>query len=188
MNIVQKGGTHMNAVTSLRSAVRLPARKASRVSLLAAVFIGGIGLGAAAPVVVGQDDATPVGDGATSIDCEVTNPGVGAEPFTRTELFFGTNKPDDTQVTEEEFDAFIDEEITPRFPAGLTLLSGYGQFQNESDEIIEEDSFLLILLYPFETDGTSSELIEEIRDEYETQFEQESVLRADDGVPVCASF
>lgn len=178
----------MNAVTSLRSAIRLPARKASRVSLLVAVFLGGIGLGAAAPVVLGQDDATPVGDGTTQVDCEVTNPGVGAEPFTRTELFFGSSRPNDTEVTEEEFDAFIDDEITPRFPAGLTLLTGFGQFQGEDGEIGEETSFLLILLYPFETDGTSSELIEEIRDEYETQFEQESVLRADDGVPVCASF
>jgi Protein of unknown function (DUF3574) len=185
--IVQKGGKSMNAVTSLLSAVRLPARKASRVSLLAAVLVGGIGLGAAAPVVLGQDDATPI-DAAAGVDCEVTNPGVGAEPFTRTELFFGSTKPDDTEVTEEEFDAFIDEEITPRFPAGLTLLTGYGQFLGEDGEIGEETSFVLILLYPFETDGTSSELIEEIRDEYETQFEQESVLRADDGVPVCASF
>jgi hypothetical protein len=179
----------MNTVQLLLSAVRHPVRRASRVSLLAAVLIGGIGLGAAAPVVLGQgDDATPIGDGTTGVDCEVTGPGVGAEPFTRTELFFGTSRPDGSAVTEEEFDGFIDEEITPRFPAGLTLLSGYGQFQNESDEIIEEDSYLLILLYPVETDGTSSELIEEIRDEYETQFEQESVLRADDGVPVCASF
>ncbi len=179
----------MNALRSLLSAIRLPARSATWVSLLAAVLVGGIGLGAAAPVVLGQgDDATPIGDGTTGVDCEVTGPGVGAEPFTRTELFFGTTRPDGSVVTEEEFDAFIDEEITPRFPAGLTLLSGYGQFQNEGGEIIEEDSFLLILLYPFETDGASSDLIEEIRDAYETQFEQESVLRADDAIPVCASF
>ncbi len=177
-----------HAFQSLLTSVLLPAHAVGRASLLVAVLAGGIGLGAAAPAVLGQDDATPVEDNATGVDCEVTGPRVGSEPFTRTELFFGTARPDGSEVTEEEFDAFIDEEITPRFPAGLTLLTGYGQFQSDGGEIIEEDSFLLILLYPFETDGTSSELIEEIRDEYETQFEQESVLRADDGVPVCVSF
>src|SRR5262245_20034140 len=50
-----------------------------------------------------------------------------AEPFIRTELYFGTAKPDGV-VTDEEFHLFLDTEITPRFPDGLTLLKGDGQF------------------------------------------------------------
>ena len=63
----------------------------------------------------------------------------------RTELFFGTAKPDGV-VTEEEFLAFVDAEITPRFPDGLTLLKGDGQFRGEDGVIIKEESFVLILL------------------------------------------
>lgn len=30
-------------------------------------------------------------------------------------------------VTDEEFSQFLNDEVTPRFPDGLTLLKGYGQ-------------------------------------------------------------
>ena len=77
----------------------------------------------------------------------------------------------------EEWDAFLDAEITPRFPAGLTVVTGLGQYQNESGEVVQERSEVLILLYPEADARESSALLEEIRDAYETQFEQNSVLR-----------
>ncbi len=178
----------LNSISSLLSAVGLPARYAGKGVLLVAVLTAGVAAGAVAPAVMGQDDATPVASDVLVPDCGAIAPGVGAEPFTRTELFFGTTRPDDSTVTDEEWNAFLDEEITPRFPAGLTVLMGDGQFENASGEIIEEESIVLILLYPVDDTGKSSDLIEEIRDAYETAFEQESVLRADGGVPVCASF
>ena len=107
--------------------------------------------------------------------------------FARTELFFGTAKPDGA-VTEEEFLAFLDQEVTPRFPDGLTLLKGDGQFRGEDGVIIKEDSFLLILLYPLEGFRVSSRRIDAIRRLYTTQFQQESVLRVDDPFAVRVSF
>jgi hypothetical protein len=99
--------------------------------------------------------------------------------FTRTELFFGSLKPDGSLVSEEAFLGFLDAEITPRFPNGLTLLTGLGQFLNAKGVIIQEPSRLLILLYPVEEWQDSSEKIEQIREQYKQMFEQESVLRAD---------
>lgn len=96
----------------------------------------------------------------------------------RTELYFGTEQSDGTPVTEADFEQFVDDVITPRFPDGLTLLTGYGQFRNSEDVIIEEQSFLLILLYPRDDTAANSE-IEEIRELYKGAFEQESVLRVD---------
>jgi hypothetical protein len=107
--------------------------------------------------------------------------------FARTELFFGTAKPDGV-VTDQEFLAFIDAVVTPRFPAGLTLLKGNGQFQTDDGEIIKESSFLLILLYPVEEFRESSRRIDVIRRRYTTQFQQESVLRVDDPFAVRVSF
>lgn len=107
--------------------------------------------------------------------------------FARTELFFGTAKPDGV-VTDEEFLAFIDAVVTPRFPAGLTLLKGTGQFQTDDGEIIKESSFLLILLYPVEDVRESSRRIDVIRRRYTTQFQQESVLRVDDPFAARVSF
>jgi Protein of unknown function (DUF3574) len=99
--------------------------------------------------------------------------------FYRTELYFGSEKPDGSEVTEEELERFVDDEVTPRFPDGLTLLSGEGQFRDSSGEIVEEPSYVLILLYP-PHDREASDEIEEIREDYKREFEQESVLRVDD--------
>lgn len=111
----------------------------------------------------------------------------GSSAFARTELFFGTAKPDG-EVTEEEFLAFLDDQITPRFPDGLTVLRGDGQFRGENGEIIKEDSFLLILLYPVEDFAPSNRKIEAIRQLYKDAFQQESVLRVDDPIAVRVSF
>jgi len=112
----------------------------------------------------------------------------GSLSFARTELFFGTGKPDGTAVTEAEFFAFIDEQVTPRFPDGLTVLRAEGQFRGENDVIVKEHSFVLILLYPVEDFRPSSRKINEIRRKYNAQFDQESVLRVDDPLAVRVSF
>ena len=99
--------------------------------------------------------------------------------FTRTELFFGSLKPDGSVVSEEAFLGFLTAEITPRFPNGLTLLTGFGQFLTAQGVMHQEPSRLLILLYPVENERHSSEKIEQIREQYKRMFHQEAVLRAD---------
>ncbi len=120
--------------------------------------------------------------------CELVAEEAEAEPWVRTELFFGTAKPDGSAVTESEWRAFLDSEVTPRFPDGLTVLSGNGQWQEDDGDIIQERSKIVVLLYPRVALDESNEEIEAIRTAYETQFQQQSVLRADDDRPVCASF
>jgi hypothetical protein len=82
-------------------------------------------------------------------------------------------------VTEEEFRTFLDDQITPRFPDGLTVMKGDGQFRDAQDHIIKEASFILVLLYPIDSVTVSHRRIERIRECYLRQFQQESVLRAD---------
>ena len=110
------------------------------------------------------------------------------EEFIRTELFFGSAKPDGTVVTEADWQQFLNTHITPRFPDGLTVLGGFGQFRNSDGIIVRERSTVLILLYPVQTRRSSSEKIEQIRRLYKAAFQQESVLRADDVLPVKVSF
>ena len=81
-------------------------------------------------------------------------------------------------VTKAEFMQFVDGEVTPRFPDGLTLLSGYGQFLDSSGVIEKERSMVLILFYPL-TAFDANKKIQEIRETYKSQFQQESVLRVD---------
>lgn len=108
----------------------------------------------------------------------------GAKAFVRTELFFGLSRPGGV-VSESEFQAFVDGQVTPRFPDGLTLLAGTGQFRDASGTILVEGAKLLILLYPRQ-DREADAKIEQIRREYRRAFQQQSVLRADD--LSCVSF
>lgn len=169
------------------------------IALALALFVGGMGASTFGPMlmreiglasVAAQDESTPVAIDTTQStnSCFVDSDGAQAEPWARSELFFGTTKPDGAAFTNEEWLQFLKDEVTPRFPDGLTVLTGLGQWRDSSGTIIQERSNDLIILYPLSTALESSTKLEEIRDAYEQQFNQSSVLRADDGVPDCTSF
>lgn len=80
-------------------------------------------------------------------------------------------------MSDDEFKNFLDAEVTPRFPDGLTLLTGFGQFRNSRGMIIQERAKLL--LYLLEGASEASDQLEAIRATYKTRFQQESVLRVD---------
>ena len=48
----------------------------------------------------------------------------GAAAYARLELLFGLGKQGGGEVSEEEWRAFLETEVTPRFPDGLTVLDG----------------------------------------------------------------
>ncbi|MCX4668003.1 DUF3574 domain-containing protein [Streptomyces sp. NBC_01381] len=103
------------------------------------------------------------------------------DAYTETRLFFGTERPDGgPDVTDEQFMAFIDDEVTPSFPDGLTVQDGRGQWRDSNGKIERERSYELILLYPTSEARKRDPQIEEIRSDYEKQYAQDSVARLDD--------
>jgi Protein of unknown function (DUF3574) len=135
-----------------------------------------IGIAAAADDPADHHSTAPASAPACGVD-------LFGDQFVRTELFFGLSRPRG-RITESQFGRFVDEEVTPRFPDGLTVLSGLGQFRLESGEIIEEKSKVLVILHG--GDDVASKELEEIRSEYIEQFDQQSVLRTDEAS--CVSF
>ena len=109
----------------------------------------------------------------------------GAFPMARLELYFGTQRPGGAPVTEAEWAAFLDEEVTPRFPDGLTVLEGNGQWRNSKGVITKETSTVMVILY--EPAAEKETAIEDIRAAYKDRFDQESVMRVD-GPTQCVSF
>ena len=177
----------MEVTSPARRSLRQLARQVQLPVLVLALVASGAGIGVFASAHA-QSDATPVGTAAQGVDlCPDEVTGTGSEPWLQSELYFGTTKDDGTAYSEDEFRAFLDKEITPRFPDGLTLLTGFGQYRNSQGVIAKERSEVLIILFPSDTATESSKKLEEIRNLYETQFHQESVLRAD-STPVCTSF
>src|SRR5215475_14106435 len=89
-----------------------------------------------APVTFAQDRA-PIGVSvqASAQDNPDRQKRFEASPFIRTELYFGRNKPDGTEVSRKEFDGFLSGFVTERFPDGLTVLNGRGQFLNSKGDV-----------------------------------------------------
>jgi hypothetical protein len=101
--------------------------------------------------------------------------------YIETRLFFGTERPDGgPDVTDEQFMAFVDRNVTPGFPSGLTIQDGRGQWRDSNGTIEKERSYELILLYPAQEAASRSPLIERIREAYKKTYGQDSVARLDE--------
>jgi hypothetical protein len=107
--------------------------------------------------------------------------------YLRTEMFFGMDKPTGGTVSEDEWQKFVEEVVTPRFPDGLTVDDALGQYL-DGKTLIREKSKQLILLYPRRFKTASGRKIEEIRRAYIKAFDQRSVLRVDLSGNVLVSF
>lgn len=126
------------------------------------------------------EQSRPVADGtATGELCHAP-----ARPMVRLELLFGTARPDGRAVTDADWAGFLDREVTPRFPAGLTVLRGLGQWRGSDGRLTRERSNVVIIWYE-PTDRTEAD-IEAIRHAYERQFDQQSVMRVES--VSCVSF
>ncbi|HEX3501536.1 MAG TPA: DUF3574 domain-containing protein [Stellaceae bacterium] len=94
-----------------------------------------------------------------------------------TELFFGLSRPDGTIIGEAEWQSFLAETVTPRFPAGFTILAAEGQWrQDDTATIVRESSRILLIVHRA---GEDEAAIAALIDAYKTRFRQQSVLRLD---------
>lgn len=97
----------------------------------------------------------------------------GQESMRMAQLFFGRKAAGDGVVSDADFQKFVDEEITPRFPAGLTVLDGGGQWRGAENKLIREASKVVLIVMPGSGDRAK---IDQVRDAYKKRFSQDSVL------------
>ena len=81
----------------------------------------------------------------------------------------------DVDVTLAEWQNFVNEVVTPKFPAGLTIVDSAGQWRNAHGRIEQEPSKLLVLLHPRSAEIDAQ--IDEIRALYCQRFKQEAVMK-----------
>ena len=99
----------------------------------------------------------------------------GSDRYAEYQLFLGRSTGAGGEVSDEQWAAFLAEAVTPRFPDGLTVLDAAGQWRDGAGAIQRERSKLLWILAP--PGDEARRLIDEISEEYERRFNQESVLR-----------
>jgi uncharacterized protein DUF3574 len=95
-----------------------------------------------------------------------------------TKLYFGLGPVDDPDkgVSEARWREFLDKEVTPRFPSGLSVVDVYGQWQGKKNPTPSRlRSKLLIIDYPDTQENRDK--VEAIRAAWKQQTGQLSVLR-----------
>ena len=107
---------------------------------------------------------------------------IGDSTMVRDVLYFGRNRPRSGVVTDLEWQEFLDQVVTPRFPAGLTVVSADGQWRGQNGSLEHERAEVLTLFHA--GDAVARRAVSEVIAEYKRRFQQEAVLR--ERTPTCA--
>jgi hypothetical protein len=116
--------------------------------------------------------------GAQLLDCRG-----GQRPTEVAQLLFGRNIGNRIGVSESAWTRFLDREIVPRFPDGLTVFDATGRYRL-ANRVAREPSKIVEIALP----GTPEDMVRlnEIVEAYKSRFKQQSVgliVR-----PACVSF
>jgi hypothetical protein len=141
--------------------VSRPVTEPTRRRLWVLVTLGAVAACAAPPAAVAPKPSTA---------CEARD-----TALVRDVLYFGRNRPSGGEVADADWERFLDEVVTPRFPAGLTVVEARGRWRGRSGTVESERTEVVTLLHA--ADSASQRAIEEIAMEYKRRFDQEAVLR-----------
>lgn len=123
---------------------------------------------------------------APTLQGDAAHPGA-TKGWVDTRLYFGLGPADrpDRGVSEADWRGFLDREVTPRFPDGLSVLDVYGQWQGKNQTTPERlRTKCLIIEYP---DTAENRLkVEAIRAAWKQKTGDQSVMRVTE--PAAVSF
>jgi hypothetical protein len=108
--------------------------------------------------------------------------------YYRTELYMGRSIPGGGEVSDQDWEEFLSDTVTTRFPEGFTVLTGRGQWREASGKVAKELSQVLVFLYKKADRKPAGAKIDEIKREYIRRFRQEAVIRIDFGRTVLVAF
>jgi hypothetical protein len=103
--------------------------------------------------------------------------------YMRTNLYFGMAH-NNGSVTDSEWQAFVREEVTPRFPDGLTFWTASGQWRRPNGSIGVEQARVLLVVHSRTSQAQTA--IRAIAERYKSMFKQDSVMS--ETAAVCAQF
>ncbi len=141
-------------------------------SSIPAVLLAALLSGCAHPPVVSAPATAPA-----TLTGDPAHPGQ-TQGWVDTKLYFGLGFADhpDNGVSEAQWRDFLDKEVSPRFPAGLSVVDVYGQWQGKNQTTPERlRSKMLIIDYPDTADNRAR--IEAIRAAWKQRTGDQSVMR-----------
>ena len=104
------------------------------------------------------------------------------KPAVAIDLYFGRDIEGGGEITDAEWNAFLAEVVTSRFPDGLSVFDAAGQYREPSGRVVRERSKRLAVVV-FDAPAHRAR-IDEIIAAYKHRFGQYGVFRVEQ--PVCA--
>jgi hypothetical protein len=102
------------------------------------------------------------------------------KPALQVDLYFGRETDKGREVTEAEWAAFLNEEVTPRFADGLSVLDVRGQYRSPQGAIERERTKLLVVVV-FDSPGHRAR-VQAVVDAYTRRWGQHGVFRVEHAV------
>ncbi len=102
----------------------------------------------------------------------------------QTTLYYGLTRQGGKLITAQEWQQYVDNDVTPGFRDGLTTFDAQGQWLGSNGKVSKEPSKALMLIHS--VDAQTDAKIDTLREIYKARFAQESVMRVDQ--PVCVQF
>ena len=101
---------------------------------------------------------------------------ISTQSWTRTELYYGAGRLPASGERDIRWEKYINEVVTPRFPEGLTLLEGTGQWRVKEGQTPRRNRTRILILIHEDTPKKSQQ-VDEIRTIWKEISGQQSVLR-----------
>ena len=113
---------------------------------------------------------------APTLEGDAAHPG-HTQGWVDTKLYFGLGPADhlDQGISEASWREFLDKEVTPRFPAGLSALEAYGQWQGKNEREPERLRSKMLVIYYLDN-GENRGKIAAIRAAWKAKTGDQSVL------------
>ena len=124
-----------------------------------------------------HNPVTPSVATAPTLQGDAAHPGQ-TKGWVDTKLYFGLGPVEHPEqgVSEADWRGFLDREVTPRFPDGLSVVDVYGQWQGKNQTTPERlRSKMLIIDYPDTAENRAK--VEAIRSAWKQKTGDQSVLR-----------
>jgi len=102
------------------------------------------------------------------------------KPALQVELYFGRDADKGREVSEAEWAAFLNEEVTPRFPDGLSVIDVRGQYRNPDGRLVRERTKLIVVVV-FDVPAHVPK-VQAIVDSYNRRHGQHSVFHVEHAV------
>ncbi len=128
----------------------------------------------------------PANAAAPTLTGDPAHPGL-TEGWVDTKLYFGLGPADKPErgISEERWRGFLDIEVTPRFPSGLSVEDVYGQWQGKT-QTSPERLHTKVVIIDYQDNAENRAKVDAIRSAWKKITGDQSVLRVT--IPADVSF